>query len=52
MLNIDISNVAFWQTMLMNCTKVRATGAARLYFLTQPIRSLFSGIVAAVVILA
>ena len=27
-----------------NCTKARAAGAARLFFIIQPIRSLFSGV--------
>ena len=30
--------------MSKNCTKVRAARAARLFFLIQPIRSLFSGV--------
>ena len=39
--------VAIWQTTSKNATKVRATRAARLYFLVYPIRSLFSGFVVA-----
>ena len=42
-------HVVIWQTMSENCTKVRAARAARLFFLVQPIRLLFSGVVFAVV---
>ena len=41
-------HVVIWQTTSKNCTKVRAARAARLFFLIQPIRSLFSGVVVAV----
>ena len=41
-LNLEI---VIWQTTSKNCTKVRAACAARLFFLIQPIRSFFSGVV-------
>ena len=41
-LNLEI---VVWQTTSKNCTKVPAARAARLCFLIQPIRSLFSGVV-------
>ena len=34
-----------WQATSKNCTKKRAARAARSFFLIQPIRSLFSGVV-------
>ena len=37
--------IVIWQATSKNCTKQRAARAARLFFLIQPIRSLFSGIV-------
>ena len=37
--------IVICQTTSKNCTKVRAACAARLFFLIQPIRSLFSGVV-------
>ena len=37
--------IVIWQTTSKNCTKVPAARAARLFFLIQPIRSLFSGVV-------
>ena len=43
-------HVVIWQTNSKNCTKVRAALAARLYFLIQPIRSLFVGVVVAVAV--
>ena len=39
-----------WETSAKNCTKMRAARAAQLFFLIQPIRSLFSGVVVAVAI--
>ena len=39
-----------WQTASKNSTSLRATHAARLYFLVYPIRSLFSGVVIAVAV--
>ena len=36
-------HVVIWQISSKNCTQVRAALAARLFFLIQPIRSLFSG---------
>ena len=36
-----------WQTTSKNFTQVRAAREARLIFLIQPIRSLFSGVVVA-----
>ena len=41
-------HVVIWQMTSNNCTKVRAARAARLFFLIQPIRSLFSGVFVAV----
>ena len=41
-LNLEI---VIWQATSKNCTKKRAACAARLFFLIQPIRSLFSGVV-------
>ena len=41
-------HVVVWQTTSNNCSKVRAARAARLFFLVQPMRSLFSGVVVAV----
>ena len=42
---------AIWETSAKkNCTRMRAASAAQLFFLIQPIRSLFSGVVAAVAI--
>ena len=38
-------NVVIWQNTSKNCTKVRAARATRLFFLIQPIRSLFCGVV-------
>ena len=49
--NIWNDHVVIWQTMSKNCTKVRATNLGRLFFLVQPIRSLFSSSVAAVAII-
>ena len=51
-LNLEISRChlaeyVIWQNTSKNCTKVRAARAARLFFLIQPIRSLFSGVVVA-----
>ena len=43
-------HVVVWQTTSNNCTKVRAARAARLFFLIQPIRALFSGVVFAVAV--
>jgi len=43
-------HVGIWQTTSENCIKVRAARAARLFFLIQPIRSLFSGPVVAVTV--
>ena len=43
-------HVVVWQIMSKNCTKVRSARAARLFFLVHPIRSLFSGVVVAVVL--
>ena len=37
--------IVLWQATSKNCTKQRAARAAGLFFLIQPIRSLFSGIV-------
>ena len=37
--------IVIWQTASKDCTKERAARAARLFFLIQPIRSLFSGVV-------
>ena len=48
-LNLKFSFV-IRQATSKNCTKVRAARAARLFFLIQPIRSLFSGVVVAVVL--
>ena len=48
-LNLKFSFV-IRQATSKNCTKVRAARAARLLFLIQPIRSLFSGVVVAVVL--
>ena len=39
-----------WQTTSENSTKVRAARAARLFFLIQPIGSLFTGVVFAIAI--
>ena len=41
-LNLEI---VIWQATSKNRTKKRAARAARLFFLIQPIRSLFSGVV-------
>ena len=46
--NIWKVHVVIWQTTSNNSTKVRAARAARLFFLIQPIRSMFSGVVVAV----
>ena len=43
-------HVVIWQTTSKNSTKVRAARAARLFFVIQPIRSLFSGVVVAVAV--
>ena len=46
-------HVVVWQTTSKNCTKVRAARAARaarLFFLIQPIRALFSGVLFAVAV--
>ena len=43
-------HVVIWQTTSENSIKVRAARAARLFFLIQPIRSLFSGVVFAVAV--
>jgi len=46
-------HVVIWQTASKNATKVRAARAARaarLFFLIQPIRSLFSDFVVAVAV--
>ena len=43
-------HVVIWQITSENSTKVRAARAARLFFLIQPIRSLFSGVVFAVAV--
>ena len=43
-------HVVIWQTTSKNCTKVRASRAARLVFLIQPIRLLFCGDVIAVAV--
>ena len=48
-LNLEIHGVV-WQTTSKNCTKVRAARAAQLFFLLQPIKSLFSGVVVAVAV--
>ena len=45
-------HVVIWQTASKNTTKVRAARAARLFFLIQPIRSLFSDFVVAVAVSA
>ena len=45
-------NLVIWQTTSKNATKVRAARAARLFFLIQPIRSLFSDFVVAVAVSA
>ena len=42
-------HVVVWQTPSKNYAKVRAARAARLFFGIQPIRSLFSGVVVAIV---
>ena len=44
------AHVVIWQTTSKNCTKVRAARAARLLFLIQPIRSLFTGVIGAVAV--
>ena len=41
-LNLEI---VIWQATSKNCTKKWAARAARLFFLIQPMRSLFSGVV-------
>ena len=41
---------AIWETSAKNCTRMRAARAAQLFFLIQPIRSMFSGVVVAVAI--
>ena len=48
-LNLEISrcHLADYVMTSENRTKVRAARAARLFFLIQPIRSLFSGVVVA-----
>ena len=46
-LNLEISR-AIWQTTSKNCIKERAARAARLFFLIQPMRLSFSGVVFAV----
>ena len=43
-------HVVIWQTTSKRCTKVRAARAARQFFLIQPIRLLFSGVVVAVAV--
>ena len=48
-LNFEMSP-CLWQTTSKISTKVRAARAARLFFLIQPIRSLFSGVVVAVAV--
>ena len=45
-INFEISRCHFVE----NATKVRAARAARLFFLIQPIRSLFSGAVVAIAV--
>jgi len=42
--------VVIWQITSKNSTKVRAARAARLFFLIQAIRSLFTGVVIAVAV--
>ena len=42
-LNFCKFHAVIWQISSKNCTEVRAARAARLFFLIQPIRSLFSG---------
>ena len=37
--------IVIWQATSKNCTKKWAARAARLFFLIQPMRSLFSGVV-------
>ena len=43
-------HVVIWQTKSKNCTKVRAARAARLFFVIQSIRSLFSGVVVVIAV--
>ena len=43
-LNLAIARV-IWQTTSENSTKVRAARAARLFFLIQPMKLSFSGVV-------
>ena len=45
-------HVVNWQTPSKNCIEVRASRATRLFFLIQPIKSLFSGIVVVLLKLA
>ena len=51
-LNLEISRIVIWQTSTAsnNTAKVRAARVARLFFLIQPIKSLFSGLVVAVAV--
>ena len=46
-LNSEISRCHLADYVTKNCSKVRATRAARLFLLIQPIRSLFSGLAVA-----
>ena len=48
-LNLDISRCHL-QITSKNPTEMRAEGAARFFFLIQPIRSLFSGVVVTVAV--
>ena len=48
-LNLETSRF-IWQTASKNCTKVRVACAARLFFLIQPIRLLFSGVIVTVAV--
>ena len=49
-LSSNDGNVVIWQIASWDCTKVRTARAARLFFLVQPIKSLFFGVVVALAV--